>query len=198
MTEIDSENVGRRMAANRAKSRGYASFFEWRLDRGVEEHAVSLELSRSLENAGLAFFEDVRPRSQGEDPPDCEASLSDGSGRLAIELTELVSKDAIEAFRKTRFVDWAEWPDEQFVDRLAELIAKKDQKVLKGGPYAQYALLIYTDEPMLPYSRVRQVLDGVAFAKPQQIDRAFLLMSYDPREQGYPVQELHWRDEGAV
>ncbi|MCP5110701.1 MAG: hypothetical protein GY953_07700, partial [bacterium] len=71
------------------------------------------------------------------------------------------------------------------------LIAKKDNPPgVKGGPYDEYVLIIYCDEPrVLDYGLVEYV-EGTRFPGTKLIDRAFLLFSFSPWKECCPYIEL--------
>jgi hypothetical protein len=79
-----------------AKSRGYAEYWEWRIDRSLtEEHAAHvlanfLTQKSELPRGTVALF---RP-----DPPDVLLTGEDGS-RIGIEVTELVDGKMAEHHR---------------------------------------------------------------------------------------------------
>ena len=81
----------------------------------------------------------------------------------------------------------------RFLEKLQGCLNEKDSKVLKGGPYDEYIVLVHTDEPGLAADTVEQWLSDYVFATPTQIDRAYLLLSYDPTRRGYPYFRLDWR-----
>ena len=60
---------------------------------------------------------------------------------------------------------------------------------LEDAPIAEAAA---TDEPELNIGRLRELLDGIRFAKPGQIDRAFIVLSYDPQSKSRPVLEIEF------
>ncbi len=180
------------MRAARAKARGYADFYGWSTDRDLEEWGVTNTLRESLQRTEEAFFDDIKLRGRGNDPPDCDAVDSMGN-RIAIEVTELVCPDAIRAYKEGRFYDWADWSKDRLVTALEDRIIAKGARYnkLKGGPYeGGYVVLIHTDEPMLPIETVRQFLDGLIFGRPKGVTRAFLLLSYDPALKTCPYIEL--------
>lgn len=174
------------------KRRGYASFFGWSINRDVEEWGVVQALAESLEEDGLLFFSGARSRGRPNDPPDCEALDSDGR-RIAIEVTELVDCRAIQSVRNGKIDHWAAWTKEKFLSDMARLIVKKDDRfpTLKERPYeGGYVIVVYTDEPTLTRKVVARFLAHQAFDKPRFVDRAFLLLSYDPDFQRCPYFEL--------
>lgn len=192
MTPEDEKEIVALMRAAREKSRGYADFYGWATDRDIEEWGVVTTLWESLQRTGESFFDDIKRRGRGNDPPDCEAVDADGK-RIAIEVTELVCPEAIQAYKEGRVYDWAQWSKERFIAEVARRIADKGARYgkLKGGPYeGGYVVLIFTDEPMLPIETVREFLGGHVFEKPEGVTRAFLLVSYHPSVQMHPYAEL--------
>jgi hypothetical protein len=179
------------------EQRGHADFFSWH-ERDVAERGVAQAL---LENAGNepGFpFSQLRSRMPNQDPPDCEA-LDCYGRRVAIEVTELVDPDSIvrartDHSRRSRQVspDALSWNRVLFVQRVGALLRSKDSKSLKGGPYEEYLVVIHTDEPELSHGVVLEWLSGHEFPAPAQIDRAYLLLSYDPASESYPVIRLRW------
>lgn len=192
MTPEDEREIAALMRAAREKSRGYADFFGWAIDRDYEEWGATIALCESLERNGELFFSDLKLRGRGNDPPDCEAVDVNGK-RVAIEATELVDGRAIQAYKRGDVYEWADWSKDGLISSLAERIAEKGKRYgkLKDGPYdGGYVILIYTDEPMLPIETVKKFLDGHTFPRPDGVTRAFLLVSYDPRTKSYPYVDL--------
>lgn len=191
MNDDDEAEIAALMCAARSKARGYAGFFEWRLDRDLEELGVLQYFSEALDADKAAFFHSERSRERPNDPPDCEAIDAEGR-RVAFELTELVDGNAIKAFRAGRHYDWADWGEDAFVSALRGLVAGKDAKFpsLKGGPYpGGYMLLVFTDEPVLSRDEVGRYLAGQTF-QVCHLDRVFVILGYDPALQRCPYFEL--------
>jgi hypothetical protein len=181
------------IAGLKSKAR-YAGSFEWP-DRNIKEWGVVDILANSLESEGKLFFLNHIARAQGNDPPDCEASDSNGE-RIAIEVTELVDGDAIRRTKNGEYV-WLEWGKEKFLGELASRIIKKDTNNQKEAPYpGGYIVIVHTDEPFLHRETVRSYLEGHFFEKTSHIDRAFLLLSYHPevdRKGNYPLFEINFK-----
>lgn len=51
-------------------------------------------------------------------------------------------------------------------------------------------VVVFTDEPALPASRVASFLEDHSFSGITRITEAFLLLSYDPMSNGYPYFKL--------
>lgn len=177
------------------RNRGYAGFFEWSLDRDLAEYGAVESLAESLDANGSSFFSELTIRGRGNDPPDLEARDRQGQ-RIAIEVTELVDGKAIQAYIDGQKHEVAEWPKEAFLLSLHTLLRAKNDRFpkLKGAPYpGGYVIVVFTDEAFLPRVTVEQHLAGHEFTNLQNVDRAFLLLSYDPSIKGYPYFELNIR-----
>jgi hypothetical protein len=185
-TPIEDGEIARLIENASRQLRPYASFFHWP-QREVSEWGV---VAAFAEAAKLSLpFRDLRSRSPGHDPPDCEAL--DAEGRpLALEVTELVDGEAIAQAKRTNRVLWAKWDRGRFLKQLQARLTEKDAKVLNGEPYNEYIVLVHTDEPMLPADTVEDWLSGHVFTAPIKINRAYLLLSYDPGRNGYPYFRL--------
>jgi hypothetical protein len=188
MDDEERSAIAKAMREARQKARGYADFWGWRTNRDLEEYGVIQSLCDSMEvDASLKYF-DVIVRGRGKDPPDCEA-IDESGLRVAIEITELVDEAAIHAYKAGRLYDWAAWTREDFVSAVNCLIHTKDGKCteLKDAPYeGGYHLVIFTDEPMLPRTRVEEIVTSQAFDRPKHIARVLLLLSYDPAVERCP------------
>ncbi len=73
MTPDDEAEILALMRAARQRSRGYADFFGWKIDRDLEESGVLSSLAESMVVDGVDFYENVKSRRRPNDPPDCEA-----------------------------------------------------------------------------------------------------------------------------
>lgn len=180
--------------AARNKARGYADFFGWATDRDLEERGVVSSLAESLESDSALFFSGIKSRGRPNDPPDCEA-LSQNGARIAIEVTELVDGDAIRAFKEGLVYEWADWTRETFLSVLIERITSKGDRFpkLKEPPYpGGYIVVVHTDEPMLSRTTVENFLLNYQFEKHIYVNRAFLLLSYDPSVKCCPYFELNF------
>ena len=170
------------------KNRGYAGFFDWP-DRDQKELGIAIQLFESLEAREGLEYRQVWARGAGNDPPDCEARDSHGA-LVGLEVTELVDADAIKSFKAGDRTNWAEWDEAKFVARLKERVSAKDSpREVKGGPYAEYWLLIHCDEPALSIGEVRKYMATFRPCPTRLLTAAFLLLSYHPGE-GYPYFRL--------
>lgn len=176
------------------KARGYADFFDWQLDRDIEEWGVLSSLAESLKLDGRTLFSNLKRRGRPNDPPDCEARDNKGR-RIAIEVTELVDGKTIQNYKAGHVYEWADWDKELFLSSLESLLYRKDSSYpkLKDPPYeGGYFVVIFTDEPLLNHSTVESYLAGYKFKKPKYLTKAFLLLSYDPSVKKCPYYELYF------
>ena len=177
-TDEDAE-ILRLMRQAIEKSLGYASYWEWKLDkRQAELHAAQV-LSRFLFPG-----KDYSVSSVVNDPPDALVHI--GSRRYGIEVTEIVDRKAIEraAKRKRQGLpieyDWADWNADRLVNSLKDGISRKDQKLSKTShDYDELLLAFVTDETMIYPELVAAVIGSVR-ANPKHIDKAFVILSYHP------------------
>jgi hypothetical protein len=171
--------------------RGYGDFFNWPMDRQLEEWSIVECLKESLEKANNTFFHSLFARGEGNDPPDIEAQLV-GGGKLGVEVTELVDSTAILAYKNGNKNHSAAWEKEKLVEAISQRLKAKDEsKNIKGGPYALYMLVIHTDEPNLYYDYVYPILNKYRFKPCKIIEKAYLLLSYDNKYQCCPYIELN-------
>ena len=188
MAEPELDWMG--LAGAEDNHRPHAGHFSWETDRAVEERGVLSELVEALEKRGELFFSNPRHRRPGNDPPDCEADDGAG-GRVGIEVTELVDPDSIKAARAGEDYDWRDWRI-GLIPALDDILRKKDAPTkLKGGPYSEYVLVIYTDEPWLELEHTRRLLANHVFPVTTLITKAYLLVSYEPSERAYPCIPLN-------
>ncbi len=181
----------------RKNHRPHAGHFSWEADRALAEWGVLQEFTNALADEGKLFFRGARHREEGNDPPDCEAVAADGT-RIGIEITELVDGRSIEAARLNKGYDWKDWKG-ALLPELERLIRRKDKRRdVKGAPYSQYVLLIFSDEPWLERDYVESSITNHTFDATVLVTRAFLLLSYDPFVQRYPCYELRLSPNNAL
>jgi hypothetical protein len=183
--------------AGKQPRRGYSDFFNWPIDRELEEWGIVDAFKRSLEKSKAGFFDQVTARGRGNDPPDCEATLFNGR-KLGIEVTELVDPEAIMAYKNGDVDQWAEWSREKLINSITKRLKAKDiSKNIKGGPYDIYVVIIHTAEPILSFDYIYPILSKYIFKYYSIIDRAFLLMSYDQKYKLCPYIELNISSENC-
>jgi hypothetical protein len=160
---------------------------------------------RDVLTAAKLDVRDLRSRPEIDQPPDCEGTI-DGQ-RCAFEDTELAHermlKRSIKAQRERSEGKDPEKPEAHFVwdqasllDALQERITEKDEGAerSKGGPYARYMLVVWTEEMYLYRDVVEKFLQGACF-RSTHITDAFLSLGYhasaDAQGEGeYPLFPL--------
>jgi hypothetical protein len=192
MTDDEEREIVVAMREAMKKARGYANYFGWAANRDLEEWGVMQCLRESLESQGQPFcYLNLTIRGRPNDPPDFEARDADGR-RVAVEVTELVSEEAIRAHKTGSVYDFAVWDRGALVSNLTRTIARKDGKYpqLKDPPYdGGYELVVFTDEPMLSRESVEKFLSGHVF-EATHLSRVMLLLGYDPGVQRCPLYKL--------
>lgn len=169
--------------------RPHAGHFSWETNKEIAEAGVLKEFQYSLAKENRLFFQSAIHRGQGNDPPDCEATNQEGKA-IGIEISELVDSKSAAAARAGAHYEWKDWKG-ALIPELQRLIGKKDAPSnLKGGPYSEYVLVIFSDEPWLEYDYVEEALANHFFKTPKLITRAFLLLSYSPFIKSYPCYEI--------
>jgi hypothetical protein len=184
-----------------AKQRTYASFFKSG-SKAHEEISVVRNLLDSMAARGESRF--TEPSASPVDPPDCVARTADGSV-VAMEVTEIVCEEAvrINAQRDRAAIGRLEpgvavtrrWEQQDLITHVADRVADKDAKKLKGGPYGAYVVVMHTDEPELERDKCEAWLRGHVFGPFRQVSEAYLLFSYMP-EVGYAYVRLQIAQQG--
>ena len=166
-------------------SRGYADFFEYP-DQDRKELGILEELIRSLDDAGGPSF--TQPANHKPDPPDCVAR--NAAGRLvAFEITEIVSQAAVELDAHGDDV-LALWEPGDLARKIEDRLATKDFKEFHGGPFDDIIVVLHTDEFYLSVEAAESELTGTSFGPFTQVTDAYLIFSYSPRSQGYPIVRI--------
>lgn len=166
----------------------YASFFEWH-DRGRKELGVVEELVTALNCAtGDTLYE---PRECFPDPPDC-VCLDAAGKSVAIEVAEVVCEEAARLSAQGSNV-YRHWRSGELVTHVSRTLAGKDAKSFHGGPYSSIIACLFTDEPALTIEQAESELGTHEFGPFAQIKKAYLLFSYRPATQSYPVIALRIR-----
>ena len=170
--------------------RDYASYFALSRNQSQNELEVVHIWNKSLKNNGKEPFSCIQIRDQGNDPPDCEAT--DGLGRrIGIEVTELVDQYLANPKNKgDRGTSLCAKP-EAVLKVIDSQIRRKDTAQIKDGPYAQYILIIYSDDPhYVEHGNLKEVR-SYQFGETKLIDHAYLLLSYCPFNKCCPLIELN-------
>ena len=164
----------------------YASFFEWR-DKGQKELGVVEELVVALNRSAKLGLH--APREFSPDPPDC-VCLNSAGQLVAIEVAEVVCEEAARLNAKGSQV-YRHWKAGELAIHVAGVLAGKDQKTFHGGPYQSIIACLFTDEPALSLAQAESELASQVFGPFSQLSAAYLLFSYQPATQSYPIVELH-------
>lgn len=163
----------------KANTRPHAGFFTWETDKSVAEEGVLIEFAEALQEQNALFFEKAFHRGEDRDPPDCEARGLDGR-RVGIELTELVDPASAAAARADEPYVPKYWSNADILAGLRERLQAKDRANPKDGPYDEYLLLIYTDEPGLTPDSAKNTITSTSFKPAQLIDSVYFLLSPYP------------------
>jgi hypothetical protein len=193
MSDEDAGDLSSLTEAIEANARSWNSYWSWK-DKPVGERGAAYTI---LKAAGI-HAEDLVSREEGQDPPDCEATVDDCL--TGIEVTELVHRPTLERSLKAQkhralgkepkqgeayFV----WERADLLVALQDRIDAKDRGKLKGGPYRRYILVIHTDEMFLEATKLEQWLTGATF-RARRITDVVLGLSYDPAQKCCPVFKL--------
>jgi hypothetical protein len=166
----------------------YASFFEW-YDRGQKELGVVEELVTALNcTIGDVLRE---PMENFPDPPDCVCRNAAGES-VAIEVAEVVCEEATRLNAQGTNV-YRHWQTGDLAAHISRTLAVKDAKSFHGGPYFSTIACLFTDEPALTFEQAESELSACWFGPYSQITAAYLLFSYRPATQSYPLISLHIR-----
>ena len=172
-------------ASNMEPRRKYASFFEYNC-KSTKEFGVGLQLIESLNAKWNLGLHDLQ--SSLNDPPDL-TWRSHENDLVAVEITELVSEEAIKANEKGNDV-YRAWSPSEVCNAIEKLLQRKDQRKLRGDPFKGYIVALHTDEMMICTKEMLTSISQMKFGSYRQITEAFLLASYDPIENGYPLVKL--------
>jgi len=161
-----------------------------------KELGVLQDLLESMRDAGVERYS--HPAIAPEDPPDCFGRTAAGQ-LAAFEVSELVSQEAIELNERTRRelgrrpeiteMVVRQWAGPDFLACLGAILANKDSRTFRGGPYAEIAVVIHTDEPLLVREQCEQWLANHRFGPFRKLTHAYLLYPYQPLV-GYPYRSL--------
>ena len=163
------------------KSRGYASYWEWKLDKREPE----LEAARAV---GRFLFRDIKcePVSFSKDPPDVVLII--GSRKIGIEVTEIVDQAAVERAAKRKRLglpieyDWGEWDRSRLEQAITFSLEEKGRKLANATSldlFDEVFLALVTDETMITEQLVQSVLETTQF-EASIVSRGFVIMSYHP------------------
>lgn len=170
------------------EGRGYADYWELGTEKRNPRSAPEIHVAEALMHY-LAARGEGGPgvlRLLETDPPDVVLSLQDGS-RWGIECTEIVNARAVarqRAIKKGKTVAPAlmgVYDCDTLKETLSELLASKNNKLRAAREdYSEILLAIYTDETMIEMPLAEEVVQEISLDPFENIDRAFLILSYMP------------------
>lgn len=169
-----------------ARTREYASFFEWP-EKDRKELGVVEELVSGLNGLGHGLR---NLRVQRPDPPDCVCEDQNGKP-VAIEVAEIVCEEATRLNAQGHHV-YRAWRPGDLGAAVSGRLGEKDTKTVHGGPFATIAVCLFTDEPALTLDFAKRDLTSVSFGPYKQITAGYLLFSYDPGSKSYPLLPLRF------
>jgi hypothetical protein len=100
-----------------------------------------------------------------------------------------VSREAVHANALGSAV-YKHWEPAEFASHVRRLVEGKDSKTFHGGPYSQVIVCVHTDELVVQPEEVRGAIEGAEALVLAQVSAAYLLFSYDPHTQSYPVLRI--------
>jgi hypothetical protein len=169
-------------------SKGYATFWDWP-NKQVKERGIVRDLLKSISaERGEHGVSKLWSNPNPNETPDVFAVAISGE-LIAFEVTELVDQKTIEQKKRGA---WRvkKWHSQELQKKLQCIIAEKDAKTFRGGPFAKVVLIIYTDEPRLKCAFCADAIASKKFGPCQVITEIYLLFSYVPRRKSYPYIRL--------
>jgi len=176
-----SENIYK----NNQLPRKHATFYNSHDTKVKERGIVNLFFSKNNREVELEYC--------SSDPPDVVAIEHD-SKKIAIEVTELVSEEAIKkqinGKSKEYLTEILSWNKEKVVDNIDKIIVRKNELFSKCfGQYDSSMLLIHTDEIDIQFEKLYEYLETYNCPK-NSFNEIFLFTSYDPRMRKYHTYQL--------
>ena len=170
----------------RDQERGYAAFFDWS-DKRQKEQCILMMFAESLSKGGEVISDEHLTE---RDPPDAVA-LSQTGAKIGIELVELVDQSLVERQKRDpESTQWRAWSREELRQALLTRVARKDRAQPLVHDLSEYWAVVHTDESALTPELVSQHLSGFQVGPCRLVTRCFLLMSYWPSIEGYPLIEV--------
>ena len=166
------------------KRRKYANFFEAPTKK-FKELSVSEEwlITYGVEHC----FDEKSLVASNDQWPDCEVKMYSGE-LCGIEVTELVDQECIERNEKNHDV-YRFWNDNEIIEAIERRLNDKNTKS-HGGKYQKLIVLIHTDEIEITCDRGNKAILAHTFSGFKNIDEAYLVYSYEPSYQQYPVTTI--------
>lgn len=169
------------------KIRKYANFFE-APSKELKEKIVCEEWLNTFGAANGYNAESLNTVS--DEWPDCEVKTKSGE-LCGIEVTELVDSEAIRRNERGDEV-YRTWSVQELREAIHERLEDKNIQS-HGGKYTRLILLLHTDEFEITFDSYSQEIEAFNFPRFDNIDEAYLVYSYDPNYENYPVSELNLR-----
>ena len=179
------DDVMEQLKAQAGQRRKRAGIFTWHdrsaQGKGIAEAGLIDELLALLRAEGQADYRSLGPSD--DEWPDAWLEKPDGQ-RIPCEVAELVDAKTLP--------DRAARPEivKELAGRLQMILNRKGLRSLGGTTGTQSILVIHTDELYLDADTVAARLHKKVFKKPSTIQRAFLLLGYDPTKDGYRYFDL--------
>ena len=183
MSNDDEERILELLRREASHGRQHTSDSSWHdrspAGKSLVERAWFNSLIVELEADGACPY---KPAIASDDEwPDCEASLVGSGGRVAVEVSEVVRGTSLAPGGRPE-----PWTREQFLESVQSRITEKDGKGFHGGRFAEYMVLLHTDEFFLVQEWVEPALQGVTFNLPHgTIDTAYLILGYRGGRRAY-------------
>jgi hypothetical protein len=165
--------------------RKYANFFEGG-SKVLKEHFVSQEWLNSYGYQDCYIESTLQ--SVDDEWPDCTVEMESGE-LCGIEVTELVDEVCIQMNQQGEDV-YRRWTIQEVIKAIDALLKSKS-RMMHGGMYQKLIVLIFTDEFEITFNAYHEAIERHQFTGSCNIDEAYLLYSYDPGYQKYPVSVLN-------
>jgi hypothetical protein len=167
------------------RMRKYANFFEGGMKVLKEDFVAQEWLNRYESQNG---YMESTLQSVDDEWPDCTVEMESG-GFCGIEVTELVDEVCIQLNQEGKNV-YRHWTIQEVISAFDSRLKAKN-RMMHGGKYQKLIVLNFTDEFEITFSAFHEVIERHQFTGLSNIDEAYLLYSYDPRYQKYPVSVLN-------
>ena len=176
--------------------RKHAPYFALSADKQQNEVDVACVLREEMLRRGEESYHSIQSRGLGNDPPDCEAIGNNGE-RVGIEVTELVEESAIEGANRGTDTPHEPIAPLAAVERISNIVQKKDRADVRGERYDLYFLVIYCGDPCFLTHDVLVSIREARFERTHLINRAYFLESYNPWQKCCPYVELTWSADSS-
>jgi len=146
--------------------------------KSLVELAWLESLIEELQALGACPYEN--PLASDDEWPDCEATLVASGARVAVEVSEVVRGKGLAPRGHPE-----PWTREQFIEAVQQRITEKDAK-FHGGSFAEYMVLLHTDELFLVEEWVEPALHDATFNLTHgTINTAYLILGYRGGHRAY-------------